>query len=97
MTPGGEIGFAAASHLVNVHIGLTAFTCHVPANLLNDGNYSVELLVVKDSKAEVVVRDILTFEVDDCARSGGWMGKWPGFVRPQLKWEAEPKAEYART
>ena len=99
MTPAGEIGFAVASSCVNIPFGQTVFKCHVPANLLNDGIYSVELLVVVDSKIEVRVRDAVTFEIDDRARTGAWLGKWPGFVRPHLNWdyEHEPMAENAQT
>ena len=97
MTPSGEIGFAVASPCVDVFIGQTTFRCHVPGNFLNEGTYSVELLVVADSKAEVIVRDALTFEIDDRARSGAWMGKWPGFVRPQLNWEHEHMENDARS
>jgi hypothetical protein len=59
----------------------------------------VELLVVVDSKIEVRVRDAVTFEIDDRARTGAWLGKWPGFVRPHLNWdyEHEPMAENAQT
>ena len=96
MTPAGEIGFAVASPCVNVPIGQTAFRCHVPANLLNDGNYTIELLVVECSKAQVVVKDALTFEIDDRARTGAWMGKWPGFVRPHLSWDYEHLADNAK-
>jgi len=92
MTPAGEICFAVASPLTKTEIGATLFTCHVPPNLLNDGTYSIELLVIADSKGQVVVKDILTFEIDDCSRSGSWLGKWPGFVRPQLKWDFEYSA-----
>jgi lipopolysaccharide transport system ATP-binding protein len=97
MTPAGEIGFAVASPLVTVPAGQTAFRCHVPPNLLNDGTYTIELLVVENSKAQVVVKDALTFEIDDHARTGAWMGKWPGFVRPHLNWDYEHLADNAKT
>ncbi len=86
-TTAGEIVFAVASPLVVLPLGQTFFKCKVPGNLLNDGIFSVELLVVVDGKAEIVVSDALTFEIDDRARTSSWLGKWPGFVRPQLMWE----------
>ncbi len=60
----------------------------IPALFLNDGMYSLELLVVKD-QAHVLFRqsEILTFNVaDDPGMRGSWHGKWPGVVRPDLEW-----------
>jgi lipopolysaccharide transport system ATP-binding protein len=58
----------------------------IPANFLNDDIYTVNLLFVKDtSKVVFSINDILTFEVFDEQREGNWYGKWPGAVRPDLK------------
>ncbi len=71
--------------------GLFRSVCHVPGGLLNDGVHRVLLLVVKE-ETEVVFsfEDAIVFDVSDSVeRRGGWHGKWPGAVRPDLEWETE--------
>jgi lipopolysaccharide transport system ATP-binding protein len=71
--------------------GLFRSRCRIPANLLNDGLYSLVLLVVRDT-SRVVYKfdDVLAFEVKDVAEArGDWYGKWVGAVRPQLDWSTE--------
>jgi lipopolysaccharide transport system ATP-binding protein len=70
--------------------GLYRDTCHIPADLLNDGTYEIELLVV-DSNHLIYKHDgVLVFEVkDDPYSREGWFGTWQGAVRPQLAWETE--------
>lgn len=60
----------------------------IPGDLLNDGLYRVTLVVVKDSNLPILkVDDILSFEVlEDLQMRQHWFGKWPGVVRPQVKW-----------
>ena len=72
-------------------LGLFRSACYVPGNLLNDGMYRVELLVVRD-EGVIVHRedDALVFEVGDVAEMrGNWLGKWPGVFRPNLNWTTE--------
>lgn len=71
--------------------GLFRDVCHVPADLLNDGVHTVELLVVEDS-TRVIHRmdDVLVFEMRDVLEGReGWFGRWAGAVRPKLAWETE--------
>jgi lipopolysaccharide transport system ATP-binding protein len=65
--------------------------CRVPAPLLNDGLYRLSVLLVQDAAHPVlVVEDAITFEVHDAAEGrGGWYGRWPGVVRPELAWATE--------
>ncbi|BDZ44154.1 ABC transporter ATP-binding protein [Naasia aerilata] len=69
--------------------GLYRDTCHIPANLLNDGLHRVELLVVENSAYVIFhMEDALLFDVrDDPIGREGWYGNWEGAVRPQLAWE----------
>ena len=72
-------------------VGLFRDVCHIPGDLLNDGRYRIELLVVQDENT-IVYRhdDLLAFEVHDSADlRGEWYGRWPGVVRPQLAWATE--------
>ena len=72
-------------------VGLFRSACQVPGNLLNDGMYRVELLVVRDEGVIVHREDeALVFEVRDVAEMrGNWLGKWPGVFRPDLSWTTE--------
>ena len=72
-------------------VGLYRSVCHVPGDLMNDGTYRVELLVVED-QAKVLHREerILAFEVRDSSElRGDWHGEWPGAIRPNLTWTTE--------
>lgn len=71
-------------------VGLFRSECRVPGDLLNDGTYRLQLLVVKDQGYVIYSHDdILTFEVQDTEKRTGWSGKWPGVVRPNLEWKTE--------
>lgn len=68
-------------------VGTFKFTCHIPENLLNDGMYSVELMIVKNSTNVLMkMADCLTFQLHDLERQSAWFGKYPGAVRPKMKW-----------
>ena len=56
---------------------------------MNDGVYSIMMMIVKDSAALFVLDDAVIFEVHDVERTGNWLGKWPGAVRPKFAWEHE--------
>lgn len=70
--------------------GLFRSICHVPGNLLNDGTYRVKLVFAKDiSDRFFRLENTLTFDVHDIERKESWIEKWPGAVRPKLKWETQ--------
>jgi len=69
-------------------VGRFLSACRIPRELLNEGVYRIELLVVRD-QATVLYRDdsILVFEVRDAGeRRGAWYGRVPGVLRPNLEW-----------
>ncbi|HVC98261.1 MAG TPA: hypothetical protein VND64_31610, partial [Pirellulales bacterium] len=67
--------------------GLFRGECQVPADLLNDGVYSVRLLVIKDrANAVIDLENLAMFEVHEVDRPLRWFGKMSGVVRPQLEW-----------
>jgi lipopolysaccharide transport system ATP-binding protein len=76
-------------------VGLFRTCCHIPGDLLNDGNYRVQLVVVKDQSEEVFdIEDVLVFEVHDARFADvKWHGKIRGAVRPILDWTTEPVEE----
>jgi lipopolysaccharide transport system ATP-binding protein len=61
--------------------------CRIPENLLNDGVYRIDVMLVRDASKQIAgVEQALQFEVVDVQRNGNWFGKWPGVVRPRLDW-----------
>ncbi len=68
--------------------GLITSTCMIPANLMNDGEYTIRLLFVKDTTQVLfAIEELLTFKVADAGRTGFWHGKWHGAVRPKLDFD----------
>ncbi len=65
--------------------------CHIPGNLLNDGGYRVEMMVLKDTTEWLFFHDNLAmFEIHDVERDEiKWYGKWAGIIRPKLIWKTE--------
>jgi lipopolysaccharide transport system ATP-binding protein len=84
---GGETIFSSVSPVTMIEPGTAHYCCEIPGNLLNDGVYTITMMVVEDSSALFVVEDIVTFQIDDIERQGRWWGKWPGAVRPRLNWD----------
>lgn len=60
----------------------------VPADLMNDGTYSIHLGFRSNGTAVVVWEDLCVFEVHDIPgdQRGNLYGEWPGVVRPRLEW-----------
>jgi lipopolysaccharide transport system ATP-binding protein len=71
--------------------GLFSSRCHIPACLLNDGAYTITMLVYRDASVHVHwENEIIGFELhdtDDLRGNGYW--KWPGVIRPSLEWKIE--------
>lgn len=72
-------------------VGLFRSVCHVPGGLMNDGAVRVRLYVVRDQSVVLSTHeDILSFDVrEDPGSRSNWYGKWPGAVRPDLRWRTE--------
>jgi lipopolysaccharide transport system ATP-binding protein len=74
--------------------GLYKGVCHIPAPLLNDGIYSVSIMVVGErSYAVHNFEHQVIFEVNEKRRASNWHGKVPGIVRPKLNFDFEPITE----
>lgn len=61
----------------------------IPANFLQSGNYSLNVYLVEDKRKSIFnVGDLLSFTVVDGKRElGVYMGKEPGYIRPNFKWK----------
>jgi lipopolysaccharide transport system ATP-binding protein len=85
--------FNTASGAILSPVGLVRGSFVVPGNFLNDGLYSLRLMLVKDTTVPILdVSDLIVFHVDDVVRQGDWFGKWVGAVRPAFKWECDVTA-----
>jgi lipopolysaccharide transport system ATP-binding protein len=78
--------------------GLHRATCHFPGQLLNSGRYTLKLLIVEDeTKVTYSNESFASFTVVDLAvRKHAWLGREPGVVQPNLRWEIAAAAETIR-
>lgn len=80
-----ECIFNVGSSSVKLTKGLHKGICEIPANLLNDGIYSISMMVVGEASYSLYYfEDTVNFEVTEKREGSNWHGKHPGFVRPQL-------------
>ena len=83
----GVCVFNARSQPKRFPPGLIRQRCQIPANLLNDGSYTLRVVLIQDTNAGLLDQsNLLQFEVHDVKREGDWYGKWIGVVRPQFEW-----------
>ncbi|GAB3544917.1 ABC transporter ATP-binding protein [Spirosoma fluminis] len=70
--------------------GLIVGECTIPGYFLNDGTYTISVMIVKDTVTPLYVMDEgITFDVEDYREGIAWYGKWPGYVRPQFPFQME--------
>jgi lipopolysaccharide transport system ATP-binding protein len=68
--------------------GLLRTVCHIPGNLLNDGRHRVAVTILRNNVPVIKHTDALVFDIHDSGEDrGGWYEKWPGAIRPRLRWE----------
>lgn len=66
--------------------GMYKGICHIPGNFLNDGIYTISMMIVgEQSYAVHDFQEAVSFEVIENRNASGWHGKWPGIVRPNLQ------------
>lgn len=75
--------------------GLYRSTCQIPARLLNDGVYRLQVHLVQDRTTSIFHLDSpVSFVVaDDASQRTSWFGKYAGVVRPALPWTTEQIAD----
>jgi lipopolysaccharide transport system ATP-binding protein len=84
------IVFASVSHVIDTPGKFLKFRCKIPSGLLNSMMYKADVLYVVKSKTAHIFTSCLQFEIQETERKGSaWFGRWPGVVRPLLKWEEE--------
>lgn len=76
-----NVGTAALDLIEGLYKGI----CEIPAHFLNDGVYSVSMMVVAErSYALCNFEHQVSFEINEKRDPSGWHGKHPGIVRPKL-------------
>jgi len=94
MTENNEVAFTSGCTLLKkgesyVELGKYKISCRIPANLLNEAEYSLKLLIiVNGNHCSCEKADIIHIDVKDLAprEIGGYHGREPGPVRPMLEW-----------
>jgi lipopolysaccharide transport system ATP-binding protein len=81
--------FATCSASYNLPQTDVVLKCLIPANILNDNIYSIDVMIVTNSEALLTVRETLLIEGIEPPRPGGWLDKFPGLVRPEFVWSVE--------
>ncbi len=79
----GETIFNVGTKSTPFEAGIISAELNVPGNFLNDGSYSVSLMIVKDTSTVLhEFPELIIFDVEDYREGTGWYGKWPGAIRP---------------
>jgi lipopolysaccharide transport system ATP-binding protein len=79
-------------------VGTHRFTCEVPGFLLNDGTYTLDVMLIR-GRSDVFVSEpsVLRFRVeDDFPPIEGWQWRPVGVVRPDLRWRHQSLASTGR-
>lgn len=80
----GGLIFATCSTAEKLAKGQYQFDCVIPAYTLNDIQYTIDLMVVRNGSHVVHnCKDVITIQGNEVKREGVWLGKFPGLIRPQ--------------
>ncbi|EJL67636.1 ABC transporter ATP-binding protein [Chryseobacterium populi] len=81
--------FSSISQEIKYNKGFNSLKCIFPKNFFQSGNYHLCFFLVEDKKEAILVeKDIASFSVVDGNREiGVYMGREPGFIRPQFNWQ----------
>ena len=81
-----ECVFNVGTAYLKLAKGLHKSVCEILAHLQKDGIYSVSMMVVGDGSYSIYnFENAVSFEVLEDRQGSARHGKWPGFVRPNLK------------
>lgn len=81
--------FNNASEAAPRPAGLIQQTVQIPGDFLNTGAYYLNFMLVQESRAMFLERNVVAFEVGEGEREGAWYGRVPGAVRPKLPWRSD--------
>jgi lipopolysaccharide transport system ATP-binding protein len=81
----GECIFNVGTASMPFGPGVVTGECLIPGYFLNDGSYTISVMIVKDTVTPLFhMEEGLMFDVEDHREGVAWYGKWPGYVRPQF-------------
>ncbi len=83
-SPDGTNIFTTCSVAKEFRKGIIELKCKIPPNFLNDNLYSIDIMAVSNSAPILEVKESLIIEGIEPSRDIGWLGKFPGFIRPSL-------------
>ena len=85
----GDIIFNTISEVVEIKKGLFNGVCKIPGDLLNNGLFTISIMVVKEKSIPLFfMREVLVFEVHDDRKDDKWFGDMSSLlIRPKLDWE----------
>ncbi|MET3127473.1 lipopolysaccharide transport system ATP-binding protein [Arcicella rosea] len=81
----GECIFNIGTPSLELRKGVIYAECEIPSDFMNDGSYSISLMIVQDKS--IVIHnfgEVLVFEIEDYREGTAWYGKWPGYIRPKI-------------
>lgn len=83
-----ECIFNVGSPSIEISNGYFTGKIIIPKNIMNDGNYYISCMVVKDRT--IVLHDfeeIFNFDIADNREGLDYFGKWPGYIRPNFEFK----------
>jgi len=91
---GGECIFDVASPAKRFKKGLVEGECTIPGNFLNDGNYYLSVVIIKNASVPLFeLEECISFDVADYRENINWYGKWMGAVRPHFPFTLQQKSD----
>ena len=85
-SPDGTNIFVTCSVPSLLPIGANHLTCIIPPNYLNDNIYSIDVMMVAKDENILFVREAIVLEGAEPPRQSSWLGKFPGYLRPNFSW-----------
>jgi lipopolysaccharide transport system ATP-binding protein len=90
----GECIFNVATEPTILQKGIIQSNITIPGDLLNDGNYFISFMIVKDKSIILFnFEEVFNFEIADFREDTTWYGKWPGYVRPKFNFSIFQQTE----
>lgn len=90
----GETIFNIATPVIRCKQGMVRAETVIPGGFLNDGVYTLSVMVVKDMATPIFqVPETVVIKVEDFRENVAWYGKWPGAVRPRFPFSIQQVEE----
>ena len=83
--------FSGGDKNLKLKSGLNKVSCRFPASFFQSGQYFLSFFIVEDRRKSIFVeKDIISFTIVDGEREiGVYMGREPGYIKPQFEWSFE--------